>query len=367
MSALHTFRPLAPPLALSLVIALALAGCKTHAEEDPRTQAPLVSTAVVRSSKVGAHSFTGVVSARIESGLGFRVPGKIVERLVDAGQAVKKGQPLMRVDRTDLALADVASAGQVAAAKAQAIQTTADEKRLRGLVNAGAISASAYDLAKAAADAAAARLHAAEAQATVSDNEAGYSVLVADSDGTVMETLAEPGQVVIAGQIVVRLAHAGPREAFVSLPETVRPAIGSEAKATLFNAPGESGSARLRLLSDAADPATRTFEARYVLEGAAANAPLGATVTIELAGADGKTPMEVPLGAIYDRGDGPGVWVIDSHRNTLAYRKVRVQKISEEEAVLSGGVSVGDVVVAMGGPELHDGQTIRLSAAKVAP
>jgi RND family efflux transporter MFP subunit len=356
-----------PHLALTLALASALSGCAAHTEADPRTEPALVRTATVETSKTGVHSFTGTVSARVESNLGFRVPGKVTERLVDAGQTVQKGQPLMRIDRTDLALADTASAGQVAAAKAQAVQTAADEKRLRGLVDAGAVSASAYDQAKAASDAAAARLKAAQAQASVSTNESGYSTLLADSDGVVMETLAEPGQVVAAGQLVVRLAHAGPREALISLPETVRPAIGSTAKAAVFGAPVGSSSAHLRLLSEYADPTTRTFEARYVLEGDAARAPLGSTVTVELATATDGAPAEIPLGALYDKGQGPGVWLVDKSKKTLTYRPVKVQQINEEDALVSSGLVAGDVVVAMGGPELHEGQTVRVANAKVAP
>jgi RND family efflux transporter MFP subunit len=230
---------------------LALSGCSKQSA-DPRLDAPLVRVATIGNAGQATREFTGVVSARVQSDLGFRVPGKIVARLVDTGQVVHRGQPLMRIDRTDLALATVAQAGAVEAARAKALQTAADEKRYRDLVSAGAISASTYDQAKAAADAAKAQLDAAQAQAGVARNEAGYSVLVADADGVVVETLAEPGQVVTAGQTVVKLAHSGPREATISLPETIRPAIGATASASIFNSDA-SGSARLRQLSNAAD------------------------------------------------------------------------------------------------------------------
>ena len=124
---------------------------------------------------------------------------------------------------------------------------------------------------------------AAEAEARVAENQATYSVLVADADGTVVETVGEPGQVVSAGQTVVRIAKAGPREAVIALPETIRPAIGSVAEASVYGADGRRYTAHLRQLSDAADAQSRTYEARYVLDGEAAAAPLGATVTIRLA------------------------------------------------------------------------------------
>ena len=173
---------------------------------DPRTQPPLVQIETVETAVQSERSFTGIVAARVQSDLGFRVPGKVLERLVDTGQSVKRGQALMRIDPTDLRLAVRAHQEAVAAAKARARQTAEDEARYRDLVAAGAVSASAYDKVKAAAESASAELNAAEAQADVARNETSYAVLFADADGVVVETLAEPGQVVDAGQVVVRVA-----------------------------------------------------------------------------------------------------------------------------------------------------------------
>jgi RND family efflux transporter MFP subunit len=219
----------------------------------------------------------------VQNNLGFRVPGKIVERLVDAGQEVKAGQPLLRIDDTDLRLALTAKRNAVAAARATVVQLDADERRYASLLDDGWVPRQRYEQAKAALDTAEAQLAAAEAEARVAENEATYSVLVADADGTVIETLGEPGQVVSAGQTVVRLAQAGPREAVVALPETIRPTIGSVAEASVYGGNGRRYTAHLRQLSDSADAQTRTYEARYVLDGEAAAAPLGATVTILLA------------------------------------------------------------------------------------
>src|SRR6266581_258138 len=208
------------------LLPLALAACSDATSSiDARTQAPLVRVGTVVTAVQGERSFTGIVAARVQSDLGFRVPGKILERLVDTGQAVKRGQPLMRIDPTDLRLATRAQEEAVAAARARARQTSQEESRYRELVATGAVSASAYDKVKAAAESARAELNAAEAQADVARNETGYAVLLADADGVVVETLAEAGQVVTAGQVVVRVAHAGRREAVIELPETLRPAI----------------------------------------------------------------------------------------------------------------------------------------------
>ena len=340
-----------------------LAGCG-RSEADPRTDPPLVRIATACAAEGGEREYTGIVGARVQSDLAFRVAGKVVARLVDAGQAVRRGQPLMRIDPTDYRLAAQASAGSVAAIRARAAQTSADERRYRELVSAGAISASAYDQAKAAALAARAELSAAESQARVSRNNANYTVLVADADGTVAETLAEPGQVVGAGQTVVRLAHSGPREAVVALPETIRPPLGAIAQARTYS--GLIGKARLRQLSDSADPNTRTFDARFVLTDAPAGAPLGSTITVRLDVPGQAAAMSVPLGAIYDRGQGPGIWVIVGQNNPkVSWRAVRLAAVGEETATVAAGLRSGERFVALGAHMLHQGEAVRIDAGAV--
>lgn len=344
------------------LLPLALVACGEPSDaSDPRTQPPLVRAATVVSAVDTSRAFTGVIVARVQSDLGFRVQGKILERLVDTGQAVKRGQPLMRLDPVDLRLQAQAQLQTVAAAQARARQAADDEARYRGLVATGAVSASAYDQIKAAAETAKAELSAARAQARVAQNATGYAVLLADADGVVMDTLAEPGQVVSAGQPVVRLARAGQREAVVQLPETLRPAPGSGAEATLYAGGKQSSPAKLRLLSDAADPVTRTFEARYVLEGTLAGAPLGSTVTLHIAeDKAARQVMQVPLAAIYDPGKGPGVWSISGKPAKVSWRSVQVLGLGDDVARITGSLRPGEQVVALGAHLLHDGEAVRM-------
>lgn len=329
---------------------------------DPRTAPPMVRVAEVSRTETGERSFTGTVASRVQSNLGFRVPGKIVQRMVDAGQQIKQGQPLMRIDETDLQLALTAKRNTVTAARAVLTQAQADEKRYATLVKNGlAATQQRYEQAKAALDTAAAQLAAAEADAKVAENAATYSVLLADSDGTVVDTLGDPGQVVAAGQTVVQLAQAGPREAVVWLPETLRPDIGSEAQAGVYGGDGLSGKARLRQISDSADPQTRTYEARYVLEGAAASAPLGSTVTIKISDANRQSEVAVPVGAILDDGSRTGVWTIDNATSTVNFTPVEIKRIGDETAFVTG-VGAGQQVVALGAHLLENGATVRIAS-----
>lgn len=351
--------------AATLGCTLALVGCR-EAEPDARQLPPVVAIARAAAAEQPSRWFTGVVVARVQSALGFRVGGKVVERRVDRGEAVRRGQILMRIDIADLALASQARLEAVKAVQARATQTASDERRYRGLVEHGAISALAYEQAKSAATAAAAELRASQAQAAVARNEASYADLVADADGIVVDTLAEPGQVVAAGQPVIKLAHAGPREAKIDLPETLRPALGSSATAQIYGARGIRGPATLRELSQSADPVSRTFEARYTLDGVAADAPLGATVTLQIPATQGVATLEIPLSALADTGNGTGVWIIEdadtkAQEATTVWRPVVVAGIGQETASLSAGLAPGERFVAMGAHMLHTGTRVRVS------
>jgi len=352
-------------IAISGMAAVAAVPFRKHdASGDPRQDPPLVRLAVTVPVNGAARGFTGSIAARVQSNLGFRVPGKIVERLVNIGEQVKANQPLMRIDATDLRLGLAAKRNAVAAARAVVVQRVADERRYIQLVNDGWVSSQRYEQAKAALDTARAELAAAESEARVAANAAAYSVLVADADGTVVETLGEPGQVVAAGQTVVRLAQTGLREAVVALPETIRPAIGSMADASVYGGDGRRVPAHLRQLSDSADPQTRTYEARYVLDGDAAAAPLGATVTIWLSSEASQTKqpqVQVPLGAVLDDGANTGVWIWDSVTSTVHFRPVQLVNVSGEAAVIAG-LNSGVSVVALGAHLLQEGARVRSTA-----
>jgi RND family efflux transporter MFP subunit len=248
----------------------------------------------------------------------------------------------------------------VIAARAVFVQASADERRYAVLVS-GSLAASPqrYEQAKAAYDTAKAQLAAAEAEAKVAENEATYSTLVADADGTIVATLGEPGQVVAAGQTVVQLAHLGPREALVALPETIRPEPGSSAEAKVYGS-DQNATARLRQISDSADPQTRTYEARYVLDGNAASAPLGATVTVTLADSGNRFDAEVPIGAVLDDGTRTGVWALNNDASTVRFMPVQIKRLGEETAVVTG-ISVGQPVVALGAHLLRDGAAVRIN------
>lgn len=343
-----------------LLAGSALAGC-SPAETAVSPPPPLVQIAEVAASPGAVSRYTGVIRARTESNLGFRVGGKIFERLVDPGDHVRLGQPLMRLDRTDFTLALNAARSSVEAARAQMIKARADEERSRKLVGDGWTSKQTYDQNKAAADAAIAQFANAEAQASQIENQAGYSELKADADGVVMEVPAYPGEVVAAGQAVVKLARDGAREAEIFLPEASRRLAKGAATATLYAEGEATFPARLRELSAIADPATRTYRARYILSGGGEDAALGATVTLQLRPQEASRPatVEVPLAALFDQGRGPSVWRYDAATETVRPQAVRVARMGEERAEIVAGLDPGDRIVALGAHLLKADQKVR--------
>jgi RND family efflux transporter MFP subunit len=343
-----------PSRTAPLLLAFALAACSPQA---PKEEAPLVRTQLVGDAQATSLRYTGVVRARTESDLGFRVGGKVVERLVDPGQTVRRGQPLMRLDPSDLQLAASAAGDEVRAAEARLAQSVAEEERQRRLLEVGAVSRSSYDQALANAQSARAAAAAARSGASQARNQAGYATLYADADGVVTEVLAQPGQVVGAGMVVARLARSGSREAALSIPESQVGDLPRQGQAWLYGS-SEPMSAQLRELSGAADPLSRTFDARFVLSRT--DLPLGSTVTVALQRPT-MAEVQVPLSALLDRGRGPGVWVVREGRVT--FRPVKVTTLGEEQAAIAAGsLAQGDRIVTLGPQLLREGQAVRTAS-----
>lgn len=347
-------------LALPVLIGVAaftIFGNKVESTEE-QTSAPFVQTYVLEAGNGKHFQLTGTVHARVESDLGFRVSGKIIKRMVDQGQRVTKGQPLMELDAADLELAQKAARSDVVAAKAENNRALQDEKRQSALVKADAVSRQGYELAKALADSTSAKLQAAEASARQADNQVQYATLYADADGVIIDIPADVGQVVAAGQAVIRLAQTDTREAVVFLPETMTAFAEDAKEAFLYSDPSKKIPVKLRELSATADPVTRSYEARYTLEG---ESSLGATVTVSFSkasGDDAKT-YRVPIGALYDNGSGSGIWVVDAKTSSVHTKSVSVIDLGEEYATVMGELSSGGRIVALGAHLLKEDERVR--------
>lgn len=309
---------------------------------------------LVKAMKVGAGGtaqeevYSGDVRARIETQLGFRVGGKLVERMVDVGARVKAGQPLARLDAADQQLA----ATQAEANRALA---AAELKRAQELRQKNFISQAALDAKQTAATAA-------EAQAQLAKNQAAYATLTADAPGVIAAVLAEPGQVVGAGQAVFRLARDGEREVAIAIPESRLAGLQVGAAATVQLWVGKTYKGKLRELAPAADPASRTFAARISIVDADADVVLGRTATVRFA-QSAASDIIVPLAAILQQGPGehgPAVWVIGAD-GTVSQRPIKVSRYADLGAVVASGLAEGETIVAAGAFKLAAGEKVRVA------
>jgi RND family efflux transporter MFP subunit len=350
-------------LQLSATAALALtcglvAGCHESHAKSGADAAALVKVTHPSLAEVAPAEYTGTIHARIESDLGFRVAGKIVERLVDPGQVVHRGQALMTLDPTNLSLAAMAAHQRLLAAEAETTRAAAEEARQQSLLADGAISAATYDTGLAAAHAASANTIAAAAAARDADLQLNYATLTAHADGLVMEVLAQPGQVVQPGTLILRLAQSGAREALVAIPES---AAANVAKDGLARVHGDTRSypVHLREISGSADAITRTFAARYTIDAPVEATRLGATVTLMLKERLTRS-LQVPLASLHDGGRGIGVWVVTAD-SVVKFRPVTIKSLGQETAELAvGTLSSNEEIVALGAHLLREGDRVRV-------
>jgi multidrug efflux system membrane fusion protein len=302
------------------------------------------------------------VRPRIESAIGFRVAGKIVERFVNVGDSVDVDQVIARLDDADLKLAANSAKAAVASALSRRNVASDNLERGKALLPKAIISQAAYDTRRNEMDAAVSALDSAEAQLRQATNAVGYGMLKADKAGTVTAVMGEPGQVVSAGQTVITLAHAGETEIAVSVPEQDAGylTMGQQAKITLWAGPRASLEGRIREIAGQADPASRTYAVRIAVSGSPQIIRLGMTASVALRVDDEAAGVVVPLTALTESEGSPEVFVVDPTNEAVRKTPVSVGGIAEDGARITDGLHGGEVVVTAGVQFLRDGMRVRL-------
>jgi RND family efflux transporter MFP subunit len=360
-----------PSILLVSTLSLLLVACSKP--EPPQEPIRAVKLMTVNASAVGAQQeYAGEVKARIESRLGFRVGGKLVQRPAEVGQRVPAGALLAQLDASDLSLVSQAAQAQVSAAQTQRDLAAADLRRFSELKAQGFISGAELERRQAALDAADASLRQARAQGAVQGNQAGYARLLADAAGVVVAVEAEVGQVVAAGTPVVRLARDGARDVVFAVPEdrlaSVKP--GTTAQVRLWSA-AQGGPAAaplngtVREVAASADPVTRTYQVKLALPADSA-IPLGATAYVALAGGAGPAAIKLPTSALMraaGAAGGTSVWVFDPATSTVQPRTVQLAGADGNHMLVASGLKAGEEVVAAGVHVLSAGQKVTRFAA----
>src|ERR1017187_7761250 len=342
------------------ILAIALTGCNDRVAEKAVPPRPVLVATAHYEAESPERSFVGTIKPRIEADMGFRVPGKVAKRLVEVGQTVDVGQPLATLDEVDLKLQAEQAEAELRASTGVLAQAAAAETRAKDLRAQGWATDAQMDQARAAADEAGARLNRAERSVELTNNSLSYATLVADSRGVVTATLIDAGQVVASGQPAIRVARFAEKEAVVAIPETlVGRAKDGVASVTLWSEPDKKYAAKLREIAPSADPATRTYLAKFSLPDAGDAVSLGMTATLTLSDAATQRVARLPLSALFSQGGDPSLYIVDS-KGEVALKPVTVKSYETDSVVISGGVDEGAMVVVLGVQKLDPAQKVRV-------
>jgi RND family efflux transporter MFP subunit len=344
--------------ALAALVTALVACSKAEAPQEPLRSVKLLTVAGSDLNLGG--EYAAEVRARVESRLGFRVAGKLVQRPAEPGQRVAAGQLLALVDAQDFQLAAQAAQAQVSAAQSQRDLAAAEFKRFEALKAQNFISGAELERREASLKAADAALNQAKAQAQAQGNQAGYARLTAIHAGVITAVEAEVGQVVSAGQPVLRLAHDGPRDAAFAVSESAIMAIrvGQSMQATVLST-GQMVQGTVREMAASADPVTRTYAVKLALAPGVA-LPLGATLNVRAPGVSGSTvsAIKLPTSALRQEGQGTAVWVLDEATMTVNSQAVQLGMVDGNEVVVTSGLQPGQKVVSAGVHVLSPGQKV---------
>lgn len=345
--------------AAALGAGLSLAGCGK--EETPPEAPRLVETIVAASDTAAASStYSGQVVSKYSADYGFRVGGMLIARDVEVGQQVVAGQVLARLDPKDIDVNVRNASAQTAASAAQAQAQTADLARSRQLVAEGFMSKAEFDRVKAGAESSQAQLNAARAQQTGAQQQLSYTVLRATRAGVVTAVNGDVGEVVPAGQPVVSVAAPGSLEVAISIPEgEVARFRGARLGVRLWTQPDQVFPATIRTLAGAANPQTRTFDARVSFTAPGGQAAIGGTAEVVAYAGQGAQGVAVPTTAVIPTGANQVVWVVSGTPAKVQPRTVTLGAVHDDDVIIATGVKPGERIVTAGGHLLRPGQSVR--------
>jgi len=352
----HSWRNL-----LLAAVAMGLPACQKQVEAGAPEIRPVRTITAEKGNAGETVTFTGHIEAENEATLGFRTGGRVIERNVNVGDRVEPGQVLAKLDPTTELNALQSAQANLASARAQLTQARNNFDRQQTLFRRGVISRAEQDRAQEAQDVAQAQVENALGQLGIAQERVGFAELKADAPGTVTARGVEPGEVVQAGQMIVRVARQEGRDAVFDVPaQTLRSVPGgAEIAVHLAEDPKVTAQGRVREVGEQADPVTRTFQVKVGLTNPPPAMRLGSTVngSVQLSSVPA---IAVPASALTRQGERPAVWVVDPSTNLVSLRDVEVASFFPDTVIISDGLENGDIVVTAGVQALHPGQKVRL-------
>ena len=346
-----------------MIVAFA-SGCGEEPPPAPEPVRPVRVITATMGSGGEPVSITGQVQAEEEASLSFRVGGRMIERLVNVGDAVEAGQVVARLEREPAENQLRQARAALESARGQLSKTRADFGRQQSLIASGFTTRVRYDQARQAMVAAQAQFDDARARLAIAEDNLGYTDLIVDAGGSVTARGAEPGEVVSAGQMIVRVARERGRDAVFDVPERILRAASADKPidVVLASDPAVRAVARVREVSPQADPVTRTFKVRAGLDDPPEAMRLGSTV-IGSVTLDATPGIVVPPSALTQAEGRPAVWVVDRDAMTVSLRPVEVGQFALDSVAIASGLEEGELVVTAGVQVLRPGQKVRLLGA----
>jgi RND family efflux transporter MFP subunit len=348
----------------ALMMGIILSACQPEAEATAPEVRPVRTVTVAKRDVGETVTYTGRIQAENETRLSFRIAGRMIERSVNVGDRVEPGQVVAKLEPQDELNALRSAQAAVAAAEAQLVQYNSNFDRQRVLLERQAASRAAFEQAEQALQTARSQVETAQAQLKAAKDRVSYTELMADSAGIVTATSAEPGEVVQAGQVIVRVARQDGRDAVFDVPGQLLRSAPSEPliAVSLTDDPSVTTVGRVREVAPQADPVTRTFEVKVGLTNPPDTMRLGSTVVGRMQ-LDAVPVMEIPASALTEFDRRPAVWVVDPATLTVSLRNVDVLRHNPATVAISQGLNSGEIVVTAGAQALHPGQKTRLLEA----
>jgi len=353
-------------IACALGLIIILSGCRGGDDDVKGEVRPVRTVTIENRDSSGKVALTGRVQSQTEVNQAFRLDGQLIERTVEIGDNVKKGQLLARLDSQNEESGLQSAQAQLIAAQVLLVDARNNFVRMRNLVADAAVSRADFDNAEAVLKTSEARVKSVQSQVELAQNRLGFTRLYADVSGVVTARGPEAGEVVSAGRMIVQIAQSDALDAVFDVPAQIRNATAksSPVAVSLTSDPSVTATGRVREVSPRADPVTGTFLVRIRLLDAPPAMRLGSTVTgrLTLAAAPG---IELPASALFRSSGRPAVWVVDSKSMKVSARNIDIRANNSTKVQVASGLNAGDVVVTAGVQALRPGQKVRLLETKM--
>jgi RND family efflux transporter MFP subunit len=339
-----------------------LAGCQRGADEaaEPEVR-PVRSVTIAKSEGGNTIALSGRIAAADEVAVAFRIPGRLIERTVNVGDRVRPGQVIARLEQMNERNQLLSAQAALNAANADLVRARDEFTRQSSLIDEGFTTRAQLDQATAAFRAAEAQVKSATAQVSMAQDLVGFTVLTADAAGAVVARGAEPGEVVQAGQMIVRVAKDGGVDAVFEVPPQIMRTAARNRPITvaLTDDAQVTATGRVREVDPQADPVTGTFTVKVGLEAPPAGMLLGSIVNGRVT-IEGDPLIVVPSSALATTEGNPALWVVDPATSTVALRPIRIARHEPDSVVVAEGLTPGDTVVTAGVQTLRAGQKVRI-------